>query len=386
MHKGCIGIQIGNTGNQDLVGEKMKQIFSFKKKEKGTEKKPVKKLVLGAVLLAVIAGGAVFVYQKKAASSSKKETSVRTGTVTRQTIQQSLSSSGTISPKNSYTITSMVEGKVISADFNEGDQVTEGQVLYQIDASSMTSKLNSATSSLERAQESYNDAMKDYNSAVADYSGNTVKSTVSGYIKTMKIRAGDQVSGNTEIAEIYNDSVMEVDIPFLSVEAAQISVGSTATLTLSDTLEEISGTVTSVDQLDTTLTGGQLVRYVTVQVTNPGGLTSDMYATASINGINSCGDGAFQPMHLTQARIGASRIWVRARLYLSNIRHRISQNRSISVTFSQQLSEIHFQRFTSTLDMTFSRLITLATGVRSSVSLYVLTRDGVLKRLSKKTL
>ena len=268
----------------------MKQIFSFKKK------KPVKKLVLGAVLLAVIAGGAVFVYQKKAASSSKKETSVRTGTVTRQTIQQSLSSSGTISPKNSYTITSMVEGKVISADFNEGDQVTEGQVLYQIDASSMTSKLNSATSSLERAQESYNDAMKDYNSAVADYSGNTVKSTVSGYIKTMKIRAGDQVSGNTEIAEIYNDSVMEVDIPFLSVEAAQIPVGSTATLTLSDTLEEISGTVTSVDQLDTTLTGGQLVRYVTVQVANPGGLTSDMYATASINGINSCGDGAFQPI------------------------------------------------------------------------------------------
>jgi len=44
------------------------------------------------------------------------------------------------------------------------------------------------------------------------------------------------------------------------------------------------------------------------------------------------------------------------------------------------------QRFTSTLDMTFSRLITLATGVRSSVSLYVLTRDGELKRLSKKTL
>ncbi len=274
----------------------MKQIFSFKKKEKGTGKKPGKKLILGAVLLVAVAGAAFFMYQKKAAAAEKKDSSVRTGTVTRQTIQQSLSSSGTISPKNSYTITSMVEGKVISADFNEGDQVTEGQVLYQIDASSMTSKLNSATSSLERAQESYNDAMKDYNSAVADYSGNTVKSTVSGYIKTMKIKAGDQVSGNTEIAEIYNDSVMEVDIPFLSTEAAQIPVGSTATLTLSDTLEELSGTVTSVDQLDTTLTGGQLVRYVTVQVTNPGGLTSDMYATASINGINSCGDGAFQPI------------------------------------------------------------------------------------------
>ena len=63
-----------------------------------------------------------------------------------------------------------------------------------------------------------------------------------------------------------------------------------------------------------------------------------------------------------------------------------SPNIAKPVIFSQRLSEIHFQRFTSTLDMTFSRLITLATGVRSSVSLYVLTRDGVLKRLLKKTL
>lgn len=277
------------------VREKMKHILPFKKKEGGSGKKSRKKLLLGAVLLIVVAGAGFFVYQKKAASAGKKESSIRTGTVTRQTIQQSLSSSGTISPKNSYTITSMVEGKVTSADFNEGDQVTEGQILYQIDASSMTSKLNSATSSLERAQESYNDAMEDYSTASSDYSGNTVKSSVSGYIKTLKIKAGDQVSGNTEIAEIYNDTTMEVDVPFLSTEATQISVGSAATLVMSDTLEEISGTVTSVDQMDTTLTGGQLVRYVTIQVTNPGGLTSDMYATATINGINSCGDGAFQP-------------------------------------------------------------------------------------------
>ncbi len=270
----------------------MKHIFQFKK----PEKKLVKKLLIGAVLLVAVAGGAFYMYQKKAADASKKETSVKTGKVTRQTIQSSLSASGTISPKNSYTITSMVEGKVISADFNEGDQVTEGQVLYQIDASSMTSKLNSATSSLERAQENYNDAMKDYSTATADYSGNTVKSSVSGYIKTMKIKEGEQVSAQTEIAEIYNDTVMEVDVPFLSLEAQEIPVGSTATLVIADTLEEITGTVTSVDQLDTTLTGGQLVRYVTVQVDNPGGLTSSMSATATINGINSCGDGTFQPI------------------------------------------------------------------------------------------
>lgn len=58
VQKGCIGIRTGITGNQDLVGEKMKQIFSFNKKEKGTGKKPVKKLILGAVLLVAVVGGA----------------------------------------------------------------------------------------------------------------------------------------------------------------------------------------------------------------------------------------------------------------------------------------------------------------------------------------
>ena len=49
----------------------MKQIFSFNKKEKGTGKKPVKKLVLGAVLLVAVAGAAFFVYQKKAELSTQ---------------------------------------------------------------------------------------------------------------------------------------------------------------------------------------------------------------------------------------------------------------------------------------------------------------------------
>ena len=33
---------------------------------------------------------------------------------------------GTISPKDSYSITSMADGEVVEADFEEGDKVTEG--------------------------------------------------------------------------------------------------------------------------------------------------------------------------------------------------------------------------------------------------------------------
>ena len=58
---------------------------------------------------------------------------------------------------------------MISADFEEGDQVQEGQILYVMDTSSMETELNSAQSSVERAQDSYILAAQDYEEALGDY-------------------------------------------------------------------------------------------------------------------------------------------------------------------------------------------------------------------------
>ena len=106
-----------------------------------------------------------------------------------------------------------------------------GQILYRIDASSMESKLSSASNSLERAQSSYDTAVSDYNEAVGKYSGNTYKATKSGYIKQLYIEAGDKVASNTQIADIYNDQIMKIKVPFLNMEAAAIAPGSPAVLT-----------------------------------------------------------------------------------------------------------------------------------------------------------
>ena len=233
------------------------------------------------------------VRQNKASAVKAQSQRVNTATVIRQNITSTLSSSGTISPKDTYSITSMSEGEVVQADFEEGDRVEAGQILYRIDASSMESKLSSASNSLERAQSSYDTAVSDYNEAVGKYSGNTYKATKSGYIKQLYIEAGDKVASNTQIADIYNDQIMKIKVPFLNMEAAAIAPGSPAVLTLSDTLEQLNGTVLSVSSMDEALTGGRLVRYVTIQVANPGGLTADMTATAAVGDFVSSGDGTF---------------------------------------------------------------------------------------------
>ena len=73
-------------------------------------------------------------------------------------------------------------------------------------------------------------------------------------------------------------------VPFLSTDAASIGAGNEAVITMSDTGEQLVGTVTAVSNMEGTMTGGRLVRYVTVQVNNPGGLTEESSATVQCPG------------------------------------------------------------------------------------------------------
>lgn len=247
-----------------------------------------------AAAAALIAAGAMHV-RGQAVRTGGQVSAQRTAAVQRMDITSSLSSSGTLSPKDTYSITSLVSGDVASADFEEGDQVTEGQVLYAIDASSMETELNSVRNSVERAQTSYELALEEYNQALSDYSGNTYKSTETGYIKTLYVKAGDKVSGNTKLADIYNDQVMKLKVPFLSTDAVHIGVGNGAVITMSDTGEQIGGTVTGISSMEGTMAGGRLVRYVTVEVVNPGGLTTQSSATVQIGDFLCAQESTFEP-------------------------------------------------------------------------------------------
>ncbi len=112
---------------------------------------------------------AIFVWKShKAKAAAAAATAENTATVEKRSISSSeLSSSGTLEAKDTYSITSMVEGEVVSASFEEGDQVEKDQVLYEIDRSSMDTDLTSAENSVTRSQTSYADALDDYNQAAS---------------------------------------------------------------------------------------------------------------------------------------------------------------------------------------------------------------------------
>ena len=266
---------------------------AVEKKRKKRKGKSGRIVIVLIVVLAALLGG-FFLYKKKTSSQKRQgDQSVSTATVKWTDISSELTASSALSPKDTYEVTSLVEGEVIEANFEEGDVVEKGQILYRIDATSMDSDLSSAETSLQRAKESAQTAQSDYAEETARIAGNTYRSTASGYIKTLYIKEGDKVNNGTKIADLYDDSVMKITVPFLSGEAAEINVGDEAAVILEDTGEQISGTVTVVSSMEETLSGGRLVKNVTVEVSNPGGLTTDTAASVKVDGFVCSAEGTF---------------------------------------------------------------------------------------------
>lgn len=257
--------------------------------------KKAKRIIIGMLALTAAAGG--FSTYKRVSAGAAVGTAVTamTAVAAKMDIVSELSSTGILKPKDTYNVTSLAEGEVTAADFEVGSKVKQGELLYRIDVTNMEAEMTAAAGALERAERSFQEAQKDYEQARGKYGNRTYLSGETGYIRKLYVKEGEQVSTGTKIADVYDDKVMKLRVPFLSVHAAAIPAGSQAVVTLAATQEQIPGTVTAISQKDETLTGGRLVRYVTIEVQNPGGLTTEHSAVASVGEYTCSVEGTFTP-------------------------------------------------------------------------------------------
>ena len=233
-------------------------------------------------VVVVAAAGAVFLIGGGNKAASGDVTYAET-TPIRQDVSNSLSGTGTLNPANTYTVKSLVDGKILTGDFEEGDKVEEGDVLYTIDSSDASTNLEKASIALQQAQRSYDKTVD------LQY----VRAEVDGTVSSLKVAKGDQVTSGQEVAVIRDSSKMLLNLLFPAADAASFSVGQSADVVLDGTFETLKGTVTAVTGTDELSTGNLLVRTVTIRVNNAGGLTTAQAATASINGVSSIASATF---------------------------------------------------------------------------------------------
>ena len=264
------------------------------KRQKDKKKQFIRKviIIIAIIVAAIIILRTIQGIKKK--ESDKAEVMKNVSQARIMNISSEISGSGTLKPKDSYTITSLVEGNVTNVFFELGDKVVKDQLLLTIDSSTAYRTIVNASSSIAQAKDTYAQAKYEYEKLSSDYSGRSFKAPFAGTLKTFNVKKGDKLNNNFEVGTIMNDSQMTLKVPFASNDASFISPGQIATLELQETGELLQGKVKSVAEGTETEKSGALVKYVTITCTNPGGLTTNNTAVAYIGDYRSIEDASFE--------------------------------------------------------------------------------------------
>ena len=235
-----------------------------------------------AAICAAAVAAAVLVPKNSAKPAAASAQYVETRPEKRD-IVNSYSADGTITAADTYTVKPMVKGTVLTADFEVGDTVNKGDVLYTIDSSDMASSVEKAQLSLEQAQSSYDDAVD------AQY----IHSSVRGTVSSLKVKAGDVISAGQEVAVVRDDSTLLLTLDFPAADAITYFVGQSVDVIIDGTFETTTGTIQSISGADSLSSGNLAVRSVVIAVSNPGPLNTTMSGTASINGVSAMSSAHF---------------------------------------------------------------------------------------------
>ena len=242
-------------------------------------KRPKKKTValLLAAVLVLCAGGVALRSmggQQAEAAAVYQEAAVETRNIT-----NSLSSSGTLQPADSYTVTTLVSGEVLSDTFEEGDLVEEGQLLYTLDSSDAATSQTQAQNSVTQAQKSYTQALE----------AKCPTADLTGTVSEVYVKNGESVSAGTELLRIVGDDDLYFNFLFTYANNSDFYIGQPATIYISGMAGTLSGTVTEVSSGTTASDTGKQLTTVRVKAANPGLITSSYTASASIGNYISYG-------------------------------------------------------------------------------------------------
>ena len=254
-----------NTGGENKV-------FHFIKTHK---KRCIAVVAAAAVLVAVIVPR-----KSRSASADLAYTQEKLG---RRDIVNVYDGSGTINAADSYTVKSLVTGTVLTADFELGDSIEKGDILYTIDISDVENNLASAQLSVEQAQRNYDD--------IADMQN--VRTRISGEVSSFAVAAGDAVQAGQAVATIRDTSVMLLAVDFPAAEAQSFVAGQAAQVMPDTTFETLNGTIRSVSGADPSGDASLMTCTVTIAVPNAGSLTTAQAAVAQVNGVSSLNSAHF---------------------------------------------------------------------------------------------
>lgn len=171
-------------------------------------------MVVAAVAVLVAGAAGAFALSRRV-DPNAAATQTRTVTASRATLQQTVSSTGTLEPANQADLSFSSAGTVTTLDATVGQKVTKGQRLATIDDTALRSQVELAQSQVDQAQTQVDDsssgtaaqiaaakaqlasAQAKLSSAQEALTGATLTAPFDGVVASVNTQVGDRVSGSS---------------------------------------------------------------------------------------------------------------------------------------------------------------------------------------------
>ena len=244
-------------------------------KKKRRKKKKTAKIIIILVVIATLLGVGLY-FLLKLFSNEEEEKTVLTDVVQIGSIQSMVTGSGAAKAKDSATITLATGGTVLEVYVKDGDTVAKGDALYRIDSSDAQAAVDAAQKTVDNYKKQLNAINKSYSylTVTADYGGILIDSA--------DIEVGDTVGVGTKLATLVDDSKLKLTLYFNYAYQNDIAVGQAVSVSVPSTMSQLEGTITEINYTKRITPEGSQLFQAVVTLDNPGVLTADMGATATL--------------------------------------------------------------------------------------------------------
>lgn len=255
-------------------------------------------VVIGIGIVLVGFGGWYFMRDKSTTTAESAAVTVEKGTV-----KVSVTANGNVQPMSSRELTAKSSGKITKINFQNGQQVQKGDLLFELDKTTLLAQIASAQLDIRQAE-------LDLNTTLNQRKQQQVYAPISGAITTLPVSVGQDVSKNAVLMTIQDTGKVTYKVSFNGAQIAKINNGQKVDVIISSMFSVLPGKVKEVDRVGQANTDGSQLYTVTVELSNPGSLAPGVEAQADVHTaqgiITSLDIGKLEPTENVTVRAGVA--------------------------------------------------------------------------------
>ncbi len=238
----------------------------------------------GIILLlvaALVTGAVVFMKNRKTSETDANE--MQTAIVTRRSITNTVTGSGTVEAYETYNIVPTVTGEIVFCEAEEGEWVDMDQVLYKFDTERSDNAISKAENSVENAALSLETAEENVKNL-------TIIAPAQGVVSNLALTIGDRASGT--VCTLTDNTYMIAGINVSATDVSKITKGDKVTIGLEKYMATMEGYVDRISSASVAGANGSMVTNVDIVLENPGSIAEGTYCSATFHTSYGDIDGA----------------------------------------------------------------------------------------------